>query len=83
MFHPIASIAVFQEFVRCQTGIEYKLFFLKDYTDLKRKEGDILYDAEKLYIYKSGGRMTGPFESVFGALDYWMEHVKDISMPEE
>jgi len=71
-FHVVAATAVFLEFVRCQTGLVRSVFFAKDFFDTARLEGDMLLDAERLYLYRNRGRLTGPFDCVFAALDAWM-----------
>ena len=81
-FFPIAVTAVFLEFVRCQTGVEYVLYFAKDHSSMSRKSGDLLYDAEKMFVYQRGGCLVGPFQTVYECLDYWIVHVQKIEMPE-
>lgn len=83
MFHPIAVISVFLEYVRCQIGNEYRLFFAKDFFSTFRQRGDIFYDSETFFIFKSRQLVIGPFDDVFKALDYWIQNINNISMPRE
>lgn len=82
-FHPVAAACVFFEYVRCQTGTAYSVFFAKDFFHATRKEGDLLLDADRMYIYRNGGRLTGPFLSIFEALDAWITYAPPLEMPAE
>jgi hypothetical protein len=79
-FHSVACLAVFLEYVRCQTGQENSIFFPKDFFVLNRRKGDVLVDRDILYLYMNRQELVGPFHCVFETIDYWLNNVKKLEI---